>query len=166
MATFGYTSIGGSSWGTEDNKQRACKFTLSEDGVVTQISNYCKTVWAASVMKCAIYSDDTGAPNALMGTTSETNLTQDTLQWWDFSCNISLSAGTYWLVSWTASIPTGYYDEGAASQSKRATHAYGDWQDPFGATDETQDRQMSIYATYTASGSGMQLFTLINEMGY
>jgi hypothetical protein len=135
----------------KDNK-RGSKFTLSEKGYVTSLTFYGKTGGGAKspfVVKGTIYSDSSGAPNALLGTTQEITISR-TLQWWtaNFAPSISLSAGDYWLVLHNGTKVDGYYDTGATNQTAKNADTYSDGPaDPFGTPTYTS-RVFSIYANY------------------
>lgn len=155
MATFGKTDIGGSTyWGTAGDVKYACKFTLSEDGDISKITLYCRAHEGTSNVRCGIYSDDAGSPDALEGTSAEVSVSTS-WAWRDFafSPSISLLAGTYWLACIFSVRLYIVYDAGASNQWVDKADTYSDgFSDPFGTPAHWYAYEMSIYATYTPSG--------------
>lgn len=151
--TFGYYNggtPGGSSAGTTNST--GCKFTGAA-GNITKITPYGKGTSATVTMYAALYSDNAGAPNALL--TSETaGVSVDTTAGWDdIAVNAyTMSATDYWL--WhgarTAS-QTLYWDAGAANQYN-VQGVTGAWPNPL-TPGTYNSRIISIYATYTAAAS-------------
>lgn len=168
--TFGYSSIGGSNennWnGTET---RACKFTLSEAGTITNVKVYALyMVTGGYYYICGIYNDNSGTPNSKVEQ-SATEIDADGMtnpDWFSYDFNYAASAADYHLAysPKTSGNSVYYYDSGATNQ---LSFQDGNLPASFGTPTSQAARIMSIYATYTASGgAGQQLFTLINEMGY
>jgi len=164
MATFGKENIGGTTRTNIATDVTVCKYTLGEGGVVSNISIYINCT-VAGLVKACIYSDVAGVPTVLTGVSDAVNVGV-AAAWVDFPCNISLSAGDWWL-GWLSDQETSYwYDAGAANQrSYDSGNAYPNFPAPFVASGY-QARAISIHADYTPSAGGQQLFTLINEEDY
>jgi hypothetical protein len=164
--TFGYTTEGSSSFGLGADIASACKFSLTEAGNITKISAYTRrNVAGDKYCKTLIYSDVAGAPTTLLATSDAVLIVS--VGWYDFTISYSASAGTYWLVMITDTGIDVYYDAGGVNQSCwKTVFTYASPANPFGAPSGYADRNTSIHADYTATSTGQQLFTLINEMGY
>ena len=162
MATFGKTAIGGTSIDGTAPK-RGCKFSLSENGDVTSISVYGKKATAGTTtIDVAIYADSAGVPDALSAVGTQITI-DTTLQWWTANISVSLVAGTYWL-SWIQGTTVIYhYDAGSTNQEDRGSDALP-FDDPWGA-DLWQDRDVSIYATYTPTAGAVTPLLMLMGVG-
>lgn len=157
---FGDTdeSGNGSKTGLNGDNKRACKFTLSEDGDVDSIYVWCKTGGGGSPgdnWRGVIYSDNSGAPDALQGTSNEGPV-DGSLQWQgiDFPSSVSLTAGTYWLGLIQNTKIDCYFETGSTDQYGHNSDTYSDGpEDPFGTPTYTS-QQMAVYVYYTPSGGG------------
>ena len=172
MATFGKTNIGSSSTAYNTGNKRGSKFTLSENGTVTDINIYATNT--KENVKFAIYADSAGSPSALK---YADDTGQTMVNGWNTKSGLSvaLTAGDYWLCwSISGSDITFYYDAGPRAWN---THVYADaFPDPFGTPSSDNTRLHSIYCTYTPEGapagqpyisrvqqiSGMQTFNPIH----
>lgn len=161
MATFGYTSIGASEYSMATGFVYATKFACPENGAVTAISLYCAGNTDGAKYKTAIYTDNAGSPNTLLATSDEVACT-NVYGWKTFSISTAVSATDYWLAF--ESEATAWYKGDLGATSNYDVNIYPALPDPF-TSDGSENRKTSIYATYTTS-SGMQLFTLLNEMNY
>lgn len=164
MATFGNTNedVNNGSTGLTPEFLMVCKYTLTENGYISKLSIYTKIdVGLSFNMKGVIYSDNSGAPNALQGSASNvTNVNSTTLAWYDlnFSSVISLTAGVYWLGV------VGQSDWGGNQFAVGTTNQYAyvinsDYYTSVPSTfpePHTWDgpRAIDIYATYTTTISG------------
>jgi len=150
--TFGKTSIGGQNYGGADDRLYLDQATLTEDGTVIKISLYGKLSSSGSVhMMTAIYDDDSGEPGDLMGYSNEISVTT-TLQWWNFTCDIELTAGNYWL-GWNQEadpVFTYYYDSGNARYENNVE--YDDGFPSSAPSMSSTSKDFSIFATYTTAG--------------
>jgi hypothetical protein len=153
MATFGYTSIGASGVGI-DNDIAGTQFDLTENGIVESITaglfitivNADAKTWA----RCAIYDSS----NNLVATTKPVEIVGTTKSWYTlpFEQKVTLTPGTYWL---TAAGSTDI-DQAGLAYDTDATFV-GCFQTAIGypaipnplvpGTDN--DRKHSIYANYT-----------------
>lgn len=152
MSTFGKTDVGANTANyVTGNYKQGSRYQLTEDGDVTKITLRCKyKQTGACNVKCAIYSDSGGAPDALQGESQVVSV-DDTWAWRDFTfaSPISLSAGYYWLCLLGVDDVYIAWDTGYTNQAAWNADAYADgFSDPFG-TPGYVDREISIYATYT-----------------
>lgn len=154
MATFGKTDIGLSETNLDQGYKVATRFQLTEGGDVSKITFYTKQYYATTTkIKCGIYDDSAGAPNALKGTSAEVTL-PTSWAWVDFTFSpaISLTAGYYWLaiiVGEAGAASAGVKYNADTAQTGLNADAYADgFADPFG-TPTYYDFIISIYATYT-----------------
>lgn len=161
MATFGYSTIGGSNIAVASSFIQGCKHTLTEAGTVSKLSVYLQGGGTASqVHRGLLYADSAGSPAGLLASSAEVNVAAGaTAGFVDFTLTNppSLSAGNYWLCLWSGTASSGskvYYDTvtNALDFVAAAYSTAGAPPDPFG-TPTAASRQMSIFATYTPSGS-------------
>ncbi len=147
--TFGYTSVGASSWTNWYTYKGACKFTLSEAGTVTHVHFY--PTGASDSWRVALYSHSS-ANNRPLNRLTLSNLESCTANaWHTFDVpDVELAAGTYWL-AWGHSTNTSSgvrYDSGGSQQ----THwdYYGTLENPWAhSSGGYENAVVSVYATYT-----------------
>lgn len=105
-----------------------------------------------AVAKAGIYSDNSGAPDALSVASSEVTITSSAGSWFDFTiADTALTASTdYWLAVIIGTQECGYfYDAGTNNQQANNADTYSDgFADPFGSP-SYNDRDVSIYCTYS-----------------
>ena len=161
MATFGYTSVGASTADEYTGAKAGVKYTLSENtSDMTQISLY--TVTNAVDGKVVVYTDNAGVPNTLIASNT-TGTTCQTNNWTTFSITTGAqNAGDYWVFYKFSGTQQVKYDSGGEKRWNAENYADA-FSNPCGATNYAGDQLVSLYVTYT---SGIQLFTLINMMGY
>lgn len=147
--TFGYTTKGATKDDMGTERIRACRFQLTEAGTVTQISAYLLKNSAGNVYT-AIYDDNAGAPNNLKVQSAAVNVAD--WAWYDFTVNVALSAGYYWLCDRSPSL---YWKSDTGVTNQEAYKLSGGFPDPFGTPDGYNAAKNSIYATYT-SGATVQ----------
>ncbi len=137
-----------------------CRFQAPEDGTITNLAWLGNTNDAGGIwIYLAVYTDNSGTPNALMGYTSGSTVVS-TIAWWTGSTvNISITGSSYyWLTvqfgngSGTSRVQNGEANqlftqpEGADGPPPNAT---------FGSGSGTYSgAAMTIYATYTPSAGG------------
>ncbi|MGE5532740.1 MAG: cellulase family glycosylhydrolase, partial [Bacillota bacterium] len=161
-STFGNTHIGSySDWGSATVK-RAVSYTLSDNNVAAN-----SIVWYGSVdrqanMKCAIYTDNNGAPGTLKAYTQTVNVgTTNSWVTFPFSSAVHIPAGKYWLSFIADSAATNglsfQYDSGSNSQRARTNIGpYGfssEFNSPFKTVFAYDSEAVSIYVTYTTNGA-------------
>jgi hypothetical protein len=159
--TFGKTVQGSTPDNGATTIKRACKFALLDSNVLVSSISWIGHLNAAAYMKFALYTDNSGVPGTLLGTTNPVQVgTTDSLVTADFSSYIgSLNAGNYWL-AWVADNAVAstmyfYYDTGSTNQRARLTGTSyaAEYTNPFGTVSIYDTEAVSIYATYT-KGSG------------
>jgi hypothetical protein len=155
---FGYATVGGTTSGVSGYKY-GCRFQAPRTESISKIRIYFKGTSGIINAKAGMYSDSSGAPNALLGATSAVAVTT-TASWveFTFSSPISVTAGTYY---WLALIADGsltyYYDAGVTSQIASNVDDYADsFSDPFGSP-AYADRKMSIFAYSTSLPTAIQM---------
>ena len=147
--TFGYTSIGASSAPASANTKTACRFQLTENGILSKITCYNSAVSGSGNVKGVIYNDSSGAPNAKQGSDSAAVSISTTPAWRDWIVTPTLTAGYYWLAQIIEAAVNFSYDSGAANQTAQNADTYSDgFSDPFG-TPTYYPLILSMYATYT-----------------
>lgn len=118
------------------NKKGGSKFTLAVGVSAQNISVYGKRSTGAQApytFKGLIYNDSNGAPNALLGVSSEAAV-PSSAAWtaMDFTPGIQLAPGDYWLVIIPATKVDMYYDLGGSNQGVELADVYSDGpSDPF-----------------------------------
>lgn len=144
--------IGSNTMGTAYDTVWVCRYNLSEDGTVTEISFYCKAVSGTIDVKTVIYDDSATDPNNRKGISDEVAGIDTTFAWEAFPANISLIAGDQHL-GWNASADgNAKYDSGETDQFSREPSPYSSYPnfpDPFGTPNAQLARAASIFATYT-----------------
>ncbi|MGD6850748.1 MAG: hypothetical protein ACQCN6_01655 [Candidatus Bathyarchaeia archaeon] len=169
--TFGYTTVGGSDGYGWNNQKQARRFQMPVDGEITSIEVYTQRGAVGDVLRAGIYSDTSDAPNALLVTGSEVAVPAS-YDWAMSTLSYNGVGGAWYWFSFiiSASSYINYkYDAGApANSANYNSDTYSDgFADPWGKNNYYAD-YLSIRINYTASsgGTGQQLFTLINLMGY
>jgi len=157
--TFGYTTEGGTSYGTAD-RITGQKGTPSSSGTVTKISFYGQWSSAGGNANGAIY--DTSYNIISNGKAEEVTVGGDSgvNYWFDvtFSVNPSVVGGTsYWVVD-SGLAGSGYFiSRGNSGGTNEALFKLQAYTNPLGDSISSptvqNDRYYSIYATYTAGGS-------------
>jgi len=144
--TFGKTDIGGTkqTWG--EGYLYAHKFTLSEDGTVTQLQVYLERANEGNV-KLGIYDNlrarEYGGSDIAIP--SGTNWVPDT------GLSIPLNAADFYLC-WRINNTQWCFWDTVTDAREYMILAHADpWPDPF-TVSNTDNMQVSIYATYTAAG--------------
>jgi len=153
VATFGEAGTGvNASTGIGDTKI-AGKFSLSSGGNVTKLTAYVNAMFGGNA-KGFIYSDISGEPNSLQGTTAEVAVnTSGSPAWVDFTfaSSVGLSAGTYWLgLIFDNGGDINHYTDSSGGYRRVDADTYSDGPaSSWGASDTSDDDLLSIYATYT-----------------
>jgi hypothetical protein len=162
--TFGYTTIGGSKeYGITNTLVYGCKFTVGEAGTITEISAYMQSYNSPSVT-CAVYSDDAGAPDALLAVSGEV-VGVSSESWYNFSCSYEFSAGTYWIAQFADNNWNRYYDSGDTNQrAVSGGNTYDSFPNPFNPLGYAYaNEQTSIYATYTTGAEPQNIIANLPE---
>jgi hypothetical protein len=156
LATFGKTTVGGSSDMFLAERKRVNKYTLSAAGKVSKLSIYLAPTSTSGqqVLKGVIYEDSAGKPAALLGTTSQlTFVSTNSAGWYDltFPSAVSLAAGNYWIgmITGASSYVAGFrFDSVSGSRDYNANTYSSGPSNPFGSF-SADSEQTSLYATYT-----------------
>lgn len=155
--TFGYTTAGGTS--SSASVSVACYYTSpAGTGTINDFQVSMNDNGAATNYVVALYAQAAVLPTTLLASGTAATTDGSNTQKWFTNSNISyaFSAGTvYYLAVWNASGIQKYYDTAgaAATQWQEGTGTYPTWPNPFGTPSFTLQRQLSIYADYTASGA-------------
>ncbi|MGH2871337.1 MAG: S8 family serine peptidase, partial [Solirubrobacteraceae bacterium] len=155
-ASFGTTSVGGSSDNFWADRERLNDYSLPVPGSVTKLSVYLAptSVSGQQDLEGVLYADSGGSPSALEGTTSQFVFSStDAAGWYDltFPTPVSLAAGTYWIGIFsgdTQSVAGFRYSTVTASRDITVQTYSSGPSNPFGSF-TTDGEQMSLYATYT-----------------
>lgn len=154
-ATFGYTTVGGSQ-DFSAGLPKCTQFTSGGAGTITSVSVYVTTYFGGGAnLATAVYADNAGAINALLASDSGHTAVTASAAWYTTNLSYVFAASTvYWLCEWFDSTnATSTYDAGAANQeSYHSSLTFASWPNPFAPT-ASENRQYSIYATYTPSGA-------------
>lgn len=157
MATFGYTTIGGSTYAAGSNNSTnppGLLITLDQVYDLEKITAHVKNTVSSSSQTCKLYAGSAGALGSLLATTNTASVTT-TFAWVDFTFATPYNAAsnTYWIEFFPDGNngPGGnasqiHYDAGGgADTAYRKTD--------FGIPSYNTD-QFSIYATGTVVTSG------------
>jgi hypothetical protein len=156
VATFGYTTVGGTS---QSSPQPAvCKFTAPESGTITSITfRAAEQAGGSAASGVAVYADNAGAPGAKLAEDSgNVTVSGSTPAWYTANISLAITGGTpYWLGLWVPSAEAAwYYDAGDTNQAVAENgETFETWPDPFVSVFPFA-RVISIYATYTPAASG------------
>ncbi len=152
--TFGFEGIGGSTDNEANGLMVGCKYTTSEAGSATTISAYTDS---GAHIKAALYSDNAGAPNALLASSSEIT-GAGSASWNDLTIAYDFLGSTpYWLVTiWDGTYRI-YYDSGTTNQAAWTYQAYASgFPNPFGSPNYLAWK-ISIHCDYTTGGGAQNL---------
>jgi hypothetical protein len=167
-ATFGKTTVGASTSYASSDYVLASRFTLGVQSTVSKLTASLSGSGTSGLqaVRGVVYADFGGAPAALKGSTQEVQVAWNKTKGWvdlTFAAPLSLPAGDYWLClhggprTGDALAWYGYDFLAAGQRSKYDAYSNGA-SDPFG-TASSKDRSMSIYATYTQTGSTLPVST-------
>jgi len=160
MATFGKTTIGGSTSPGYSPVAAYCIYNLSEAGDVSKVTFY---TGGTCNMKMAIYDVSGGVPNNLLATSNPVAI-GSSFAWVDFPLTISLAAGDYalcWLFDATNYFK---YDAGSTNQHGYKAATYPTFPNPYGTPAANQAWAVSIYATYTPSVGGQPYISRVQQI--
>jgi len=146
MATFGQTTDTGDPRGRTANQIEISKYTLSEDGYLTQLHSFLSTGGACRMI---CYADSSGTPGALQAVTTETTPSSgDTT--FTVATPAHLAAGDYWLGLWSSGSSGGESRGGGALKYLTATYSSsGNPPSPPGGTDYGE--KFLAYGVYDAT---------------
>jgi hypothetical protein len=155
-ATFGKTTVGGSSDSFNANHKRVNRYGLSVSGTVTKLSIYLQPTGRSGqqVLKGIIYADSNGKPSSLLAVSQQLPfLSTNAAGWYDltFDTRPHLAAGSYYIgviTGGTGNVAGLRYDSVSASRDFNQNSYNSGPSNPFGSF-STDAEQMSLYATYT-----------------
>jgi len=150
--TFGYTTIGNTSG--DSSLPQCSKFTAPSTGAISTITFY--TSGSSNTAVAAIYSDNAGAINTKLATSSN-NVSVGTAGWYSVNISYTVTSGTvYWLCNWGSSsnFTTYYSNSGGTNQyvASIVGNTYPTWNTTLSTLAYSNDI-LSIYATYSNGGS-------------
>jgi thermitase len=154
-ATFGKTSVGGSSDTFSANRKRVNRYALASSASVTKLSIYLTSAASSGsqAVQGIVYSDSSGKPAALLGSTETlTFKAKSASGWYDlkFSSPLKLPAGNYWIgaiTGATGGVAGFRYDYVSGARDYNSNTFTAGPSNPFGAV-TTDGEQSSLYATY------------------
>ncbi|HEX3511570.1 MAG TPA: hypothetical protein VHT27_10800, partial [Solirubrobacteraceae bacterium] len=157
-ATFGNTSVGGSSDSFAANRKRVSEYALPVAASVSKLSIYLAPTGTSGqqVLEGVIYEDASGKPAGLIATTSPlTFQSTNTAGWYDLPLPtpLNLPAGNYWLgvITGEHSSVAGFRYQTSTGARDYNTNTYTSGpSNPFGSP-TTDSERASLYATYTPS---------------
>ena len=153
--TFGPTTPGTLSDTFAANRKRVSRYALPVSGSVTKLSIYLAPAGTAGsqVLEGIVYSDSSGAPATLLGTSSPLTFTSTSATGWyelTFPTPLNLAAGNYWIgviTGATSNVAAFRYTTVAGSRDYNSNTYTSGPTSAFGAV-TTDSEQMSLYATY------------------
>lgn len=147
--TFGKTDIGGSEWSKSIDRQIACKYSLTETGIIESVSAYIGCTPTGNV-RGGLY-DDSGSNTPLnLEAYSDGHSIDVSFEWelFTFLSTVQEDASSYWLAVQNQQ-PIGFkYDSGASGQTNYYYSPYADGFDSVWGSGTGEARALSIYATY------------------
>ena len=154
--TFGKTNVGSSTDQFAASRKRANHYALPTAGAVTKLTIYLAPTGKAGqqVMKGIIYSDQGGAPSALLGVTEQLTFQSTNAAGWyemKFAAPVKLAAGNYWIgviTGSTTNVAGFRYDSVANSRDYNNNSYASGPSNPFGSVNIDAE-QTSLYAAYT-----------------
>jgi len=157
-ATFGKTSVGGSSDTFSTGRKRVNSYSLPVAGSVSKLSMYLAPTSTSGQqdIEGVIYADSNGSPGALLATSNQLVFSStEAAGWYDMTlpASVSLAAGKYWIgvITGSTSGVAGFRYSSVSASRDYNSNAYSSGPtNPFGSV-STDSEQMSLYATYTAS---------------
>ncbi|MGN6169803.1 MAG: S8 family serine peptidase [Solirubrobacteraceae bacterium] len=158
-ATFGTTTVGGSSNPFGVNRKWVNAYSLSVPASVSKLSIYLQnnstsTSGQQEQVEGVIYADSNGSPGSLLASSTPlTFLSGQSKGWYNlpFSSAVALPAGRYWIgviTGGTGNVARYRYSTVTASRDYNVNSFASGPSNPFGSP-STDSQQMSLYATYT-----------------
>jgi len=150
---FGYTTAGGSDWGTSNTLMAGSGDSyLGAAGTGVSMSVYGRTPSGSGDFKMALYNNSTPANLITNSTTNAVTINSSSNQWWTatFTSSPTLSAVQYYMQSEASNgNPMIRYDSGATNDVKYSSNSYGTFPSSVTWTIWTGNKFLaSIYVTY------------------
>ncbi len=98
--TFGKTTVGASAAIMPANQKQVSRYSLSTAGAVTKLSIYLEATGTSGqqVMKGIVYSDASGAPQALLGVSAQLTFTStSSARWYDLAFSTPVKLAACWV---------------------------------------------------------------------
>ncbi|MFA5014825.1 MAG: hypothetical protein WC549_04730, partial [Actinomycetota bacterium] len=160
--TFGYTTVGTAGSNIFEDFAILGKFTYSGGTGynATKVTWYTEAAGTDSTYhgntKCAIYKD---SDKSLVVATVEVYINFNSPAWTDYAISSppALTNQNYWLAFWPDKYSYYYYDAGGTSGESNIGAYTGNFPNPLTPTTfvpDANNRNYSLYATYTPSGGG------------
>jgi hypothetical protein len=157
-ATFGKTTVGGSSDSFLSGRKRVSRYALTASGEIDALVVYLAPTSTAGQQGLGgvIYSDVGGKPDALLGVSEQLTFTNNMRAgWYDLhlAAPLRLRVGNYWIgvITGASSHVAGFrYDSVSGSRDYNANPLGSGPSNPFGLV-TTDSEQMSLYAAYTSA---------------
>jgi peptidoglycan/xylan/chitin deacetylase (PgdA/CDA1 family) len=153
---FGNSNIGAFSDSGPTGVKQAILYRLNDNNAAVNSIVWYGSVDSQSNMKCAIYSDNNGAPGTLLAQTQAVTVgTSNSWVTFPLASPVTLQSGSYWLSfigTWPAASHINYnYDAGSSSQRARsAVQPFSqEFTTAFASVFAYDSHAVSIYATYT-----------------
>ena len=154
--TFGKTNIGATCDTYTNDTKKVNRYSVGVTATVTQLSVYLKpgSASGSQPLKGVLYADSGGSPRALIASTAQLTFTNlKPAGWYSlvFNSPPTVGAGNYWIgvITGNTARVIGYcYDSVAGARDYNNNTFTSGPSNPFG-TPSTDDRVMSLYATYT-----------------
>ncbi len=152
---FGNTSEYSSDQKSVQNTQLATQVTLGQDATLTAISAYVKGP-SPKKLRYAIYADSGGEPGTLIAETTVEAVGSNSFHWHEISIGpTALNAGTYWLALAFEHNNMYYkYTSSGQSRTKDRDAVDNGFSAPWGPSDSSPTRSISIYGIATPQGGG------------
>jgi len=164
MAVFGKTIEGAHHHECYNTHKMACRFSLTEEGIISFVSVHLTIVEPAPTgIKVAIFDDLNNAPNNLL-TSGQANVSYGANFKMIPVTEVTLPPGDYWL-AWKVEAygwdeARWAEDNGATGQFVDGIESYADgWASPW-TGGNYMDLEASIYATYVPTGAVKHVVTL------
>lgn len=159
--TFGNTNHSTSNDTSGAGGVFGCRFTLGASGTVTGMTIYAKGNVGTINVKSCIYDNDSGYPNNLLATSTDSVSMTTTLQDWNFTINnYAISPGTYHLGAVYSGDMRIYFDEGTDEMNHTEGSFYPNPPNPW-APGGYAAYIVDIYATYTPAGAAAPTQTFL-----
>jgi hypothetical protein len=156
-ATFGTTTVGGSSDYFVAERKRVNRYSLPANGTVTKLSIYLAPTGTSGqqVLKGLIYTDSSGAPAALVAASEQLTFASTGAAGWyelKFSSAVKLTAGNYWIgvMSGATAGVAGFRFASVTGSRDYNSNSYASGPSSTFGSVTTDAEQMSLYATYTS----------------
>ncbi|XES77684.1 MAG: heparin lyase I family protein [Candidatus Bathyarchaeia archaeon] len=149
--TFGNTAVGPYIDRTPVGDKDSCRYQATETGTITSVSMYIQT--ANAPVSFAVYSDNNGQPDQLLGQSSYVTTTGNS--WVTAPVSAPVTAGqNYWLtVMCDSMVYWNYGFDATAAAGNGVEASTASYSESYGDFTLWGPATFSMYATYTTTGS-------------